>query len=69
MKSRTLVDKNRKACDKSMDVDFHKDFKEADPKSTTSATDAQSRHGRLQRGEMVVHEVVVSMPSSLRGLT
>lgn len=67
MKSHTLVDKNRDACDKSMDVDFHKDFKEADPKS--AATDAQSRNGRLQRGEMVVHEVVVSMPSSLRGLT
>lgn len=67
MKSHTLVDKNRDACDKSMDVDFHKDFKEADPKS--AATDVQSRNGRLQRGEMVVHEVVVSMPSSLRGLT
>lgn len=40
-----------------------------DPRSADSAGDARSGNARLKRGEMVVRGVVVSMPSSLRGLS
>lgn len=40
-----------------------------DLKPADSAANARSSNVRLKRGEMVAHEVVVSMPSSLRGLT
>lgn len=42
---------------------------EMDPKTADSAANAQSGNARLKRGEMVMHGVVVSMPSSLRGLS
>lgn len=42
---------------------------ETDPKTAASAADAGSGNVRLKRGERAVHGVVVSMPSSLRGLS
>lgn len=40
-----------------------------DPKTADSAANARPGDARLKRGEMVVRGVVVSMPSSLRGLS
>lgn len=48
-----------------------KDFKDRDvsKKTADSAANARSGNARLKGGEMVAHEVVVSVPSSLRGLS